>query len=135
MIGSDLGTNTMTVVMVDANAADQRLLQEAFTTVAACAFVPLRSTDEALEYIDKGRPADLIVLTLDSDSEGLDFLRVLRADEERQHIRVAVFGSGTGPNEAKVVESSGAHCYMEKPLNFTGHLELASELVSKCRLD
>ena len=116
--------------MVDANAADQRLLQEALTTVTACAFVPLRSTDEAMEYIDEGRQADLILLTLDSDSKGLDFLRVLKADEELQHIPVAVFGSGAGPSEAKVVESAGADFYLKKPLDFNGHLQLASDLVA-----
>ena len=125
-------TPPINILMVDDNAADQRLVEEALTTVAPCVFVRLRDTHEAFEYIDGGRRADLIVVTLDSESKGLEFVQSLKNDDERQHIPLAVFASGAGPDEAKVVQSSGAF-YLQKPLDFDGHVRLASKLLSLAR--
>jgi CheY-like chemotaxis protein len=120
------------VLIVNESAADQRLVEEALTTVAPCAVVGLQNTDEAFKYIDEGRRPDLILLillTLDSEEKGLEFVRSLKGDHDRQQIPVAVFTSGIGTHEAKAVESAGA-IYLQKPLDFDGHVRLASELLS-----
>jgi CheY-like chemotaxis protein len=92
--------------------------------------VPLRSADDAFNHLDEGRTADLILLTLDSELKGLDFVRRLKSQDERQHIPIAIFASGAGPDEADVVQCSGAQCYLEKTLDFDGHVRLASKLVA-----
>ena len=71
---------------------------------------------------------DLILLTLDSDMAGLEFVRTLKGEPDWRTIPVVVFSGGAGPHEAAAVRASGVSDYRTKPLDFEGHIEVALEL-------
>ena len=120
----------LSVLMIDAQHTDQRLLKEALESVdPACAGVGVTNTDEALAYLRDGGLADLIVFTLDPDLTGIESIRALKNDGEPRSIPVAVFSGGSGTDEADAVFARGASLYLDKPFNFDQHLRLASELI------
>jgi CheY-like chemotaxis protein len=120
-----------TVLMIDIRDTDRRLMNNAFDE-AGCGwnFVGVEDTGEALRRLNTDRLPDLILLTLDPDAAGLQFVRTLRAEQEWQTIPVVVFSGGTGPQEAEAVYASGVSDYITKPLDFDGHIRLVSELLT-----
>lgn len=91
-------------------------------------FVGVANTGEAIRYLNTDVLPDLILLTLDADAAGLQFIHTLKGEEEWRTIPVVVFSGGTGPQEAETVYASGVSAYITKPLDFDGHILLASEL-------
>jgi CheY-like chemotaxis protein len=70
---------------------------EAMNAVAPREFTGIRNIDDALRVASAGGCADLIVLTLDSDMNGLELLEALRAGEYWRNIPVAI-----GPDMKKL---------------------------------
>ena len=95
-----------------------------------CNFIGVGDTGEALRRLNTDVLPDLILLTLDPDAAGLQFVRTLKAEQDWRTIRVVAFSGGTGPQEAEAVYASGVSAYMTKPLDFDGHIRLASELLA-----
>ncbi|HYI92244.1 MAG TPA: response regulator [Bryobacteraceae bacterium] len=120
----------LTVLMIEAHHPDQRLMKEALESIdRLCVCVGVTKTDEALAYIRDGGLVDLIVLTLNTDRDGLESISLLRDESNSHAMPVAVFAGGSGPDEANLVWNAGASLYLDKPFNFDGYLRLASELI------
>lgn len=118
-----------TVLMIDAHEADRRLMNNAFDDAGrGWHFVGVGSTAEALRYLNRELIPDLILLTLDSDMAGLEFVRTLKGEPDWRRIPIVVFSGGAGPHEAVAVQASGVSNYRTKPLDFDGHVEVALEL-------
>jgi CheY-like chemotaxis protein len=117
--------------MIDAHETDRRLMNNAFDDAGrGWRFVGARNTGEALRYLNRELMPDLILLTLDSDMAGLEFVRTLKGEPDWRAIPVVVFSGGSGPHEAAAVRASGVSDYRTKPLDFEGHIEVALELRS-----
>ena len=91
--------------------------------------VGVKSMDEAFDYVHDGRRADLILLAIDSNRNGIEILSALGNDRICHSIPVAVLIEGPTPIEAQVVLDMGALLYLEKPFNFDEHVGLARELI------
>jgi CheY-like chemotaxis protein len=115
--------------MIDAHEADRRLMNNAFDDAGrGWCFVGVGNTGEALRYLNRELIPDLILLTLDSDMAGLEFVRTLKGEADWRRIPVVIFSGGAGPHEAAAVRDSGVSNYRTKPLDFDGHIEVALEL-------
>ena len=120
----------VTILLIDSHVADQRLMKEAIEVAdgrSVC--VGVKSMDEAFDYVHDGRRADLILLAIDSNRNGLEILSALKSDRICNSIPVAVLIEGPTPIEAQVVLDMGALLYLEKPFNFDEHVGLARKLI------
>ena len=95
--------------MIDVRNTDRCLMNNAFDE-AGCGwkFIGVGDTGEAFRRLSTDLLPDLILLTLDPDAAGLQFVRTLKAEKEWRTIPVVVFSGGTGPQEAEAVSASGA---------------------------
>ena len=115
--------------MIDIREADRRLMNNAFDDAGqGWRFVGVGNTGEGLRYLNRELIPDLILLTLDSDMAGLEFVRMLKGEPDWRRIPVVVFSGGSGAHEAAAVQASGVSNYRTKPLDFHGHIEVASQL-------
>jgi CheY-like chemotaxis protein len=116
--------------MIDSSETDRRLMRSAFEdAVSGCAFVGVTNWREALRYLNTGISPDLIVLTLDDDLSGLEFVRLLQAEPEWRSIPVSVFSAGSGhPEEKAAVYAWGVSDYRTKPIDFDALVAVASDL-------
>ena len=120
----------MTILLIDSYVTDQRLMKEAIEVAegrSVC--VGVKSIDEAFEYFHDGWRADLILLAIDSNRNGLEIVNALKSDRICNSIPVAVLIEGPTPIEAQVVLDMGALFYLEKPFNFDEHVSLAKKLI------
>ena len=119
-----------TVLMIDGSETDRRLMRSAFDDAGSgCQFVGVKNWREALRYLNTGVSPDLIVLTLDDDLSGLEFVRILQAETEWRSIPVSVFSGGSGyPEEKDAVHASGVSDYRTKPIDFDALVAVASDL-------
>ncbi|MBD3884603.1 response regulator [Phormidium tenue FACHB-886] len=117
--------NTKTILLIEDNRGDIRLIQEALkTTTTACAVVVVRDGVEAMAYLrqdqvyrDAVRP-DLILLDLNMPrKDGREVLAEIKADLALKHIPVIVLT--TSRNDDDILKSYDLHvnCYISKSRN------------------
>jgi len=120
----------VTILLIDSHVPDQRLMKEAIEVAdgrSVC--VCVKSIDEAFDYVHDGWRADLILLAIDSNRNGLETLSALDNDRICHSIPVAVLIEGPTPIEAQVALDMGVLLYLEKPFNFDEHVSLARKLI------
>jgi chemotaxis family two-component system response regulator Rcp1 len=114
-----------TILLVEDNRADIRLIQEALkSTAASCEVVVTRDGMEAMTYLRRDgdyqgavRP-DLILLDLNLPrKDGREVLAEIKADPDLQHIPIIVLT--TSRNEEDIFNSYDLHvnCYISKSRN------------------
>lgn len=119
--------NLTTILLVEDNRGDIRLIQEALkSTAAQCRVVVARDGVEAMsylhregEYTDAIRP-NLILLDLNLPrKDGREVLAEIKADANLKHIPVVVLT--TSRNEEDIFHSYDLHvnCYIAKSRNLT----------------
>lgn len=117
--------STKTILLVEDNRGDIRLIQEALkSTTTQCEVVTARDGMEAMaylrqdgEYADAVRP-DLILLDLNlPKKDGREVLAEIKADPSLKHIPVVVLT--TSRNEEDIFKSYDLHvnCYISKSRN------------------
>ncbi|MFJ8435996.1 response regulator [Kitasatospora sp. NPDC094019] len=108
------------VLLVEDDAADALLIEEALTERGARNLVQVTDGIAALEYLRAPgavRP-DLIVLDLNMPRmNGRDLLRVLKTDEDLRTIPVVVLTTSAAPDDVNGAYSSHANAYVTKPVN------------------
>ena len=118
-------TRNKTILLVEDNRGDIRLIQEALKkTAAQCEVVIARDGMEAMEYLRQDgefagavRP-DLILLDLNlPKKDGREVLAEIKADPSLKHIPIIVLT--TSRNEEDIFKSYDLHvnCYISKSRN------------------
>ncbi len=118
-------TRNKTILLVEDNRGDIRLIQEALKkTAAQCKVVIARDGMEAMEYLRQDgefagavRP-DLILLDLNlPKKDGREVLAEIKADPSLKHIPIIVLT--TSRNEEDIFKSYDLHvnCYISKSRN------------------
>lgn len=123
---------TRHILLVEDNAADQRLIREAFQNEdAAVQFHTATDGAEALDYLYKrGKYAeaispDLILLDLNLPKvDGGEVLSRVKADPALRRIPIIVLTSSNATGDILRSYSSFANCYLMKPLDLDDYFRL-----------
>ncbi|MFJ8043214.1 response regulator [Kitasatospora sp. NPDC096147] len=125
------------VLLVEDDAADAILIEEALTERGARNLVQVTDGLAALEHLRTPgtvRP-DLIVLDLNMPRmNGRDLLRVLKTDEDLRTIPVVVLTTSAAPDDVNGAYSSHANAYVTKPVNLA-EFEQAVQSIDAFYLD
>lgn len=122
-----MSTDVKTILLVEDNRGDIRLIQEALkSTTAKCEVVVTRDGMDAMsylrqegEYINVPLP-DLVLLDLNlPKKDGREVLAEIKADPRLKHLPVVVLT--TSLNEEDILNSYDLHvnCYIAKSRNLT----------------
>ena len=126
------------ILLVDDSERDREMALEALASHnLANEVVPLRDGVEALDYLYRrgdfaGRPEGLpAVILLDLKMprmDGLEVLRVLKADPALRAIPIVVMTSSREESDLVRSYESGANAYVVKPVRFQEFLEAVRQL-------
>ncbi len=126
------------ILLVDDSERDREMALEALASHnLANEVVPLRDGVEALDYLYRrgdfaGRPEGLpVVILLDLKMprlDGLEVLRVLKADPALRAIPIVVMTSSREESDLVRSYESGANAYVVKPVRFQEFLEAVRQL-------
>lgn len=116
-----------TILLVEDNRGDIRLIQEALkSTAVPCNIVVVRDGMEAMAYLQhpeefaQSSPPDLILLDLNlPKKDGREVLAEIKASDRLKHIPIIVLT--TSRNEEDICKSYDLHvnCYISKSRNLT----------------
>jgi len=126
---------SLNVLIVEDNAVDAMLLQQALAREAVCAFTVIDQGDEAVEYLRSAAEEaptnvpELILLDLNlPGADGVEVFNFVRSKVKLRHIPVAVVSSS--PREILLSRAADADCYVTKPSNLEEYLAIGKELLS-----
>ncbi len=104
------------VLVVEDNPADSRLIREALAEANPSAVVHgAADADEALRFLEEN-PADLVVLDLNLPrADGHELLERIRGDARLRPLPVVVFSSSDSPADIQRAYAARANCYVTKP--------------------
>jgi chemotaxis family two-component system response regulator Rcp1 len=134
----DKGANDrpIEVLLVEDNAADARLVREAFRNNGINSNIRVaRDGMEGLAYLRRegeysgARPVDLMLLDLNMPRKsGFELLREVKGDARLRHIPVVVLT--TSGNEADVLKSYElqASCYVTKPFELEQYMAVVKAI-------
>ncbi len=87
---------------------------------------------EALSMLTESTPnllPDIILLDLNMPKmNGIEFLKVLRNDERRKHIRVFIMTTSTEITDRSATDKLGISGYIIKPLNYNDNTKRADSM-------
>ena len=120
-----MSVDVKTILLVEDNRGDVRLIQEAFkSTTARCQVVVVRDGVEAMSYLrqegefSNSLLPDLVLLDLNLPrKDGREVLAEIKADPKLKHLPVVVLT--TSLNEDDILKSYDLHvnCYIAKSRN------------------
>ena len=120
-----MSVDVKTILLVEDNRGDVRLIQEAFkSTTARCQVVVVRDGVEAMSYLrqegefSNSLLPDLVLLDLNLPrKDGREVLAEIKADPKLKHLPVVVLT--TSLNEDDIIKSYDLHvnCYIAKSRN------------------
>ena len=122
------------VVLIEDNAADVYLLQEALRSAARCEFTVLGDGDSAYRYfVDlEGEGPDLVVLDLNlPGKDGEEVLALIRESGKLEGIPVAIVSSS--PKDVVQKKVGKADGYVTKPSDLDEYMAIGRELVACAR--
>lgn len=107
------------VLLVESNPADAYLIAEALKQAGMHnGLTALDDSRAALEYLEHGRPADLVILDLNvAPFDGFQLLSRIRAHPELADIPVVVMSGSEDNRDVKKAYQLRANCYIVKPNN------------------
>ena len=87
---------------------------------------------EALSYLSDNKETnkpDVILLDLNMPKmNGIEFLKILRSDEELKDISVFIITTSTETSDRAITEQLGISGYILKPLNYTDNMKRADSM-------
>ena len=111
-IGAD---RPRTVLYVEDNPADARLVREHMQGFDWAELVVAGSRDEALRSVEERVP-ELVLLDLSlPGGNGMHFIRDLRHSERTRYVPVVVFSGSNRPSDVHLCLSAGASAFVRKP--------------------
>jgi two-component system, chemotaxis family, response regulator Rcp1 len=107
------------VLVVESSPADAYLIAEALKQAGMPDnLTTLHDSHEALEYLEKGRPADLVILDLNlAPFDGFQLLKRIREHPELNDLPVVVMSGSEDRRDVKKAYQLRANCYIVKPNN------------------
>ena len=116
-------SRNLIVLIVDDDADDREILQDAFTNACPEAtLVPLENGDALINWMHSCDPMalpSLIMLDLNMPGkDGRESLKELKADPQFQAIPIIVFTTSSSHRDKKTAYESGANCFITKPDTF-----------------
>jgi two-component system, chemotaxis family, response regulator Rcp1 len=105
------------VLVVESSPADAYLIAEALKQAGMLdGLTTLHDSHEALQYLAKGRPADLVILDLNlAPFDGFQLLSRIREHPELNDLPVVVMSGSEDHRDVKKAYELRANCYMVKP--------------------
>jgi CheY-like chemotaxis protein len=104
-----------TVLYVEDNPADARLVREYLRGFDWAELVLAGSRDEALRSVEERVP-ELVLLDLSlPGGNGMHFIRDLRQAERTRYVPVVVFSGSNRPSDVRLCLSAGASAFVRKP--------------------
>ena len=124
----------MEILIVESNAADARLIAEAFRGAGLTSNIPhLENGEEVIPFLRRETPfqnvrlPDLILLDLNLPRKsGLEILEEIRASGDLAWIPIIILSGSSNPVDIQSAYRSGANCYIRKPASLDEFLELIS---------
>ncbi len=129
----------MEILLIEDNAADARLVQEALADGEVQAQLRwLPSGEEALDYLRQtGEHAnartlpDLVLLDLNLPGlNGHEVLAAIKSDPALLRVPVVVLTSSANPTDVQVAYGLHANAYLIKPLDYSDFLALVGQIRS-----
>jgi signal transduction histidine kinase/CheY-like chemotaxis protein len=119
-----------TVLYVEDNLSNVRLMERIFTKRPGAALLHAASGDVGLAMARHHRP-DAIFLDLHLPGlDGEEVLRLIREDVELRTIPVAVLSADATPGQIRRLLASGAAAYLTKPLDISKVLALLDDILA-----
>ncbi len=117
--------NSVNVLLVEDNPADTHLIIDYFKDDKSNFKIDcVADGAQALEYLNqKGAYKnvsipDIIILDMNLPKiEGMEVLKIIKADDNLNKVPVIIFGTSNDPIEIKKAYKNHANCYIVKPLN------------------
>jgi two-component system, chemotaxis family, response regulator Rcp1 len=108
------------LLLVEDNAADARLLREAFAEAGIAVHIEhAADAEHALERLRAGARPDVVVLDLNMPRvDGRTFLRELRSDSELETVEVVVLTSSHYDRDLRTCQQLAVRDYLLKPSDF-----------------
>lgn len=114
-----------TVLYIEDDAANMRLIERILAARPTCRFLPAASGSLGIEVARRQRP-DIVFLDLRlPDIPGADVLARLRSDPVTAGIPVVVVGTDVAPEHVRQLLAAGAVEYLPKPVNLARIVRLA----------
>ncbi|MEQ9438173.1 MAG: response regulator [Cyclobacteriaceae bacterium] len=119
MMRSSITVKKKSVLLVEDNPGDVRLIQEALKTDAHRVELSIANDgQEALDMLETLRP-DMILLDLNLPKvDGRTVLRTIKASQDLKRIPVVVLSTSEAELDINDAYDSHANCYIAKPLDF-----------------
>ena len=116
-VGPEAGGATATIVYVEDNLSNLRLVERLLEPEGGVALIPAMEGNLALELVRQHRP-DLVLLDLHLPGiDGEAVLRELKADPAVRHIPVIVISADATASRIERVLAAGADEFLTKPLD------------------
>jgi two-component system, response regulator len=131
---------TKTILLIEDNPDDVELAKRAFRKSGFdCTLVVKNDGEEALDYLseiandeisyDKVFP-DLILLDINMPKlNGIEFLKLFRANKQTQCIPVIILTSSKEERDLFACYSAGANSYIQKPVDYYNFIDTIRHLV------
>lgn len=124
------------ILMVEDNAADARLTQEALKEGQLCNRLNVvRDGVEAMQYLRADPPfhdascPDVILLDLNLPrKDGREVLAEIKADDELKHIPVVVLTTSEAEQDILKSYELHANCYVTKPVDLQRFMEIVRQI-------
>jgi CheY-like chemotaxis protein len=127
-----LGARPMEILLIEDNAGDVRLMQEALKQGPIPAHLNVASDGlEGLDFLAKRGPfadapdPDLILLDLNlPKTTGREVLREIKANPDWKHLPVIVMTTSTARQDVEKAYELNANCYITKPIELDEFLRV-----------
>jgi CheY-like chemotaxis protein len=122
---------TFTVVCIDDNVANVRLIERVLALRANLVLVPAFRGDEGVRVVGEHLP-DLVLLDLHlPDMHGVEVLRALKGDPRTATIPVAVVTADSTPGQIQPLAGEGARFHLTKPLDIDLLLSIIDDVADE----
>lgn len=129
-----IGWHRATVVYIEDNPANLRLVERAFERLPGVRLVSAMQGGIGVDLIREHHP-DLILLDLHlPDRSGAEVLEQLKRDPATAMIPVVIVSADATPNQVERLQAAGAAAYMTKPIDVRLLLETVSGYVTAAAL-
>jgi chemotaxis family two-component system response regulator Rcp1 len=130
--------NPITILLVEDNPGDIRLLQEIFREGKVCNHLEIvRNGADAMAFLRKEGPyaeaprPDLILLDLNLPKKnGNEVLAEIKQDEKLKRIPVIILTASQSEEDVSTAYNHYANCYLTKPIDLDQFIEVVHQIKS-----